>query len=315
VELSQPGRIRKLEAEVLKTLDNYIYIDSPASERDRRFSRILAVSVICHVIFCAVVIRLDIWSKWEEAVGAGQPELVVIMEIAPPPERPLRAPVEKLDRVDTSQMKFDPRRADDTNLIARSPKLGSPDGRQTESRKSQSAKSSAQSQPSAAAGNKRLTAIAPPLPVITAQTPAHSAPAPTTSLPAQNQSAPPAPPSESGPSSGREERQGTRELSMQTIESQYLAYVRARIRQANERVMPADWIRDVLTQRVSADFEIMIARSGQLLSARLMKSSGYPTLDDAARQAIYIARPFEGYPPGAGETLTLRVTVYYAPSR
>jgi TonB family protein len=79
--------------------------------------------------------------------------------------------------------------------------------------------------------------------------------------------------------------------------------------------MPSDWIRDVLTQRVSADFEIMIGRGGQLLSARLTRSSGYPTLDDAARQAIYIARPFEGYPPGAGDTLTLKVTVYYAPSR
>lgn len=299
---------------MLKTLDNYIYIDSPALQRDRRFARILVVSVVCHVIFCAVIIRLDIWSKWEEEKRGGrQTELVVVTEIAPPTERPLRTPVEKIDRVDTNQLKFDPHRADDVNLVARSPKLGSPGGKQTGSAKSQTVKSSASSTPSDTA--KKLIAVAPPVPVVTAQTPAQSAPAPTASLPAQTATVPPAPPVQSGKASQREERQGTRELSMQTIESQYLAYVRARIRQANERVMPSDWIKDVLTQRVSADFEIMIARSGQLLSARLMKSSGYPTLDDAARQAIYIARPFEGYPPGAGDTLTLRVTVYYAPSR
>lgn len=301
---------------MLKTLDNYIYIDSPASQRDRRFARILAVSVVCHVIFYATIIKLNIWSKWEEEKHGGrQTELVVVAEIAPPPERPLRAAVEKIDRVDKNNLKFDPKRTDDVNLVARSPKLGSPDGRQKGSAKSQAAKSPPQSAPSVAANNNKMIAIAPPVPVVTAQTPAQSAPAPTSALPAQNAGAPPKPPAESGSSSQREERQGTRELSMQTIESQYLAYVRARIRQANERVMPADWIRDVLTQRVSADFEIMIARSGQLLSARLTKSSGHPTLDDAARQAIYIARPFEGYPPDAGDTLTLRVTVYYAPSR
>jgi TonB family protein len=295
---------------VLKTLDKYIA--PPAS--DRRFARILAVSAICHIIFWAIVIRADIWSKWEEETrGAGQPELVVVTEIAPPAEKPLRAPVEKIDRVDKDHLKFDPKRADDVNLVARSPKLGRPDGKQTGSRKSQSVKSSAPSAPSDAA--RKLVAVAPPLPVVTAQAPAQNAPAPAAYLPAQNAPAPPAPPAQPGESSNREERQGTRELSMQTIESQYLAYVRARIRQANERVMPSDWIRDVLTRQVSADFEIMIARGGQLLSARLLRSSGYPTLDDAARQAIYIAKPFEGYPPGAGDTLTLRVTVYYAPSR
>lgn len=299
---------------MLKTLDNYIYIDSPASQRDRRFARILVASVVCHIILWAVIVRLDIWSKWEEEKRGGrQTELVVVTQIAPPAERPLRTPVEKIDRVDTNHMKFDPRRSDDVNLVARSPKLGSPSGRQTGSAKSQTVKSSASSAPSDTA--KKLIAVAPPVPVVTAQTPAQSAPAPTASLPAQNATVPPAPPVQSGRASEREEGQGTRELSMQTIESQYLAYVRARIRQANERVMPSDWIKDVLTQKVSADFEIMIARSGQLLSARLTRSSGYPTLDDAARQAIYIARPFEGYPPGAGDTLTLRVTVYYAPSR
>jgi TonB family protein len=298
---------------VLKTLDKYIA--PPVSERDRRFARILAVSVICHIIFWAVVIRADIWSKWEEERrGTGQPELVVVTEIAPPAEKPLRAPVEKIDRVDKDRLKFDPRRADDMNLVARSPKLGSPEGKHTGSAKSQAVKSSA---PSAAPSDsaRKLVAVTPPLPVVTAQTPAQNTPAPAASIPAQNAAAPPAPPAQPGESSEREERQGTRELSTQTIESQYLAYVRARIRQANERVMPSDWIRDVLTRQVSADFEIMIARGGQLLSARLLKSSGYPTLDDAARQAIYIAKPFEGYPPGAGDTLTLRVTVYYAPSR
>lgn len=297
---------------MLKTLDNYI--ESKASERDRRFARILAASVVCHVIFWSIVVRLDIWSKWEETRAAQQPELVVVAEIAPPPERPLRATPEKLDRVDKDNLKFDPRRADDVNLVARSPKLGSPAGKQTGAEKSQSAKPSASPSASAATDGKKLIAIAPPLPVVTAQAPAPPANIPSASLPAQNTAAPPAPPAPSGLSE-REERQGTRELSMQSIESQYLAYVRARIGQVNERIMPSDWIKDVLTQRVSADFEIQIARGGQLLSARLTRSSGYPTLDDAARQAIYIARPFEGYPPGAGDTLTLKVTVYYAPLR
>jgi TonB family protein len=102
---------------------------------------------------------------------------------------------------------------------------------------------------------------------------------------------------------------------MYTVQAQYMAYVRARIRQVNERIMPRSWIAEVLSRKVSADFTVVLGRGGRFISARLVRSSGYARLDDVARDAIYIASPFEGYPPEAGDTITLTVTVYYTPWR
>lgn len=303
---------------MLKTLDNYIEPAAVAflAGRDRRFARILAISILWHVVFIGVIIRLNIWSKWEiEKRGGSGTEIVMLTEIAPPSEKkPLRAMAERTDKADLSRLQFDPQNNDDVNLTARSPRLGSPDGSSRQgASKPESAKSA---QPSASSG-----AAAKPGPVVLPQAVAISQPvlpqtAAVASLPAQNVSAPAASaPQPVAQEAGRAERQGTGELSMQEIEGQYLAYVRARIHQANERILPREWVKDVLNRKVSADFEILIARGGRLLSARLTKSSGYSTLDDTARQAIYNAKPFEGYPSTAGDTLALTVTVYYAPWR
>lgn len=90
-----------------------------------------------------------------------------------------------------------------------------------------------------------------------------------------------------------------------------MAYVRAKIRNANERIMPREWIKDVLREKVSADFLLVIKRDGQILTARLARSTGYSVLDNYARQAIYTASPFEGFPQAAGNTITFTVTIYF----
>jgi TonB family protein len=90
-----------------------------------------------------------------------------------------------------------------------------------------------------------------------------------------------------------------------------MALVRAKIRKANEKIMPREWIKDVLRDKVSADFSLVIKRDGQILSTRLLRSSGYSVLDDYARQAIFTASPFEGFPQAAGNTIAFTVTVFF----
>jgi hypothetical protein len=90
-----------------------------------------------------------------------------------------------------------------------------------------------------------------------------------------------------------------------------MAVVRAKIRKTNERMMPREWIKDVLRDKVSAEFYVVIRRDGQILSAELRRTTGYSVLDDYARQAIYTASPFEGFPQAAGNTITFNVTVYF----
>jgi len=77
--------------------------------------------------------------------------------------------------------------------------------------------------------------------------------------------------------------------------------------------MPREWVRDVLRDKVSTDFSLSIRRDGRIASLQMTRSSGYRVLDEAARQAIYIASPFEGFPQNAGETILLTVTVYFFP--
>ena len=92
-----------------------------------------------------------------------------------------------------------------------------------------------------------------------------------------------------------------------------MAYVRAKIRKANERIMPRDWIKDMLNDKVSADFTVIIRRDGNILSTRLVRSTGFSVLDDSARQAIFTASPYEGYPQDAGNSLIFDVKVYFFP--
>jgi outer membrane biosynthesis protein TonB len=85
-------------------------------------------------------------------------------------------------------------------------------------------------------------------------------------------------------------------LGLEAAQGQYMALVRAKIRKANEKIMPRDWIRDVLRDKASADFSLVIKRDGQILSVRLVRPSGYSVLDAYARQAIFTASPLRGSP-------------------
>jgi TonB family protein len=77
--------------------------------------------------------------------------------------------------------------------------------------------------------------------------------------------------------------------------------------------MPREWIKDVLREKVSAEFLLVIKSDGQILTAELWRPTGYPRLDASAREAIYTASPFEGFPQTAGNTITFTVTVYFFP--
>ncbi len=308
---------------MLKTLDSYID-ESAAGDfwpallsryfGNRRLARIFALSVIGHIAFYAWLINLDISTdRWHESYSGSQPELVMVTEIAPSSNRPpIRSAPEPVAQTDINHLEFDPERADDVHLRSRSQKLGSPDVATHSPRL-----------PREIAVNN-LPAPAPPAP---AKTERVSPPASTliSQLPAP-QSAPPPPilmqnasaPSNNAPAPDRPDARsdgvsGTVEMGIETIRAQYMAQVRSKIRKTNERIMPRKWIEDILTDKVSADFELLLGRGGRIRSVRLARSSGYSQLDDIAKQAIYIASPYEGYPQEAGETIILTVTVYYHP--
>src|SRR5262245_37595541 len=100
---------------MLKTLDRYI-ADQPAQSytrafgwkvgRDRRFTFLLAMSVVFHLIFYAALIKLDSWAMMRAiASGKHQVSLVKLIELAPPPEHsPLRSAPEALERADISRL-------------------------------------------------------------------------------------------------------------------------------------------------------------------------------------------------------------------
>ena len=58
-------------------------------------------------------------------------------------------------------------------------------------------------------------------------------------------------------------------LGLEAAQGQYMALVRAKISKVNERIMPREWIKDVLRDKVSADFSLIIKRDGQIQSSRL----------------------------------------------
>lgn len=274
---------------MLDTLNRY---GLEAAGRDRRFASMLALSLIWHVIFYGALFKLHRWSL-ERAAGKLNPEgaeLVKLVDVAPAEKLPrLRRAPEPPERADTSRLRLQLRRPDDTALIERSPKPGQPGPGQ--------------------AGSSRLPAPPPP------QKLAQLEQAPAIESPQIAQAGlpqlPPPAPAETRPqgeSSGRE-------LALRQAQSQYIAYVRAKIYKVNEQIMPRRWIEEVLTEKVSAEFAVLLGRGGRILSAQLVRSSGYSTLDEIARQAIYTASPFEGWPQEAGETLSLTVTIYYSPWR
>lgn len=305
---------------MLKVLEQYIEGESASNSRystDRRFVKILVASVIAHFVFYALIIQLDLMRKLDSSPLRGsRTELILVTEVGPPPKSPpLRTLTEPLERADTRRMEYDPERSNDTDLIARSPKLGNPEGSSNRSTapKPTAVKPTAESGSSATTQQKPL--IVPPVtaPVVAQALPSQIPSLPTSTLKSTSQNIEAPPPASANQSPQSQESRGTRAFSIDEVKSQYRALVRAKILKVNERNMPRDWIRDVLNNEVSADFSIKIGRGGRLLAVTRTRSSGYPTLDSAAREAIYNAVPFEGYPQDAGDEITLTVTVLYAP--
>lgn len=328
---------------VLKTFDRYID-DSPRGAgplgslwsrlgRDRRFTFLFAMSVVVHVIFYAALIKLDSWAMMQViASGKRQVSLVKLIELAPPPERAtLRTAPEPLERADINRLQFDPATADDVHLVQRSPKpaerrgtsghlppadliekqLRASRGSGGPDRPGPTTHQPTPPQPSSIQANRigQLDEA-----VITQTPPAQAAPVPPAPLPKQDANTTNAGSSEASPAGTRRGSSSeSSALGLEAAQGQYMALVRAKIRKVNERIMPREWIKDVLREKVSAEFKLVIRRDGQILSAELWRPSGYSVLDDSARQAIFSASPFEGFPHAAGNTIIFTVTVYFFP--
>jgi outer membrane biosynthesis protein TonB len=326
---------------VLKTLDTYID-DRPAGAgplgsiwsklaRDRRFTILLAMSVVFHVMFYALLIKLDSWAMMRAiASGKQQVSLVKLFELAPPPDRtPLRSATEPLERADINRLQFDPATADDVHLVPRSPKPAErrgnsgqlPPADQIEKQLRATRGSSDRNRPGPVTHQPTPPATSPiqanRIPqfeeaLIVQTPPSQAAPLPPAPAAKQDANATNAGTSESTQSGTRRGSSAeSMALGLEAAQGQYMAYVRAKIKKSNERIMPREWIKDILRDKASADFSLVIKRDGQILSTRLIRSSGYSVLDDYARQAIYIAGPFEGFPQAAGNTIIFTVTIYF----
>lgn len=242
---------------------------------------------------------------------------MLVAEVGPPPKSPpLRSINEPLEQADTRRMEHNSERGNDTDLVARSPKLGNPEGtaEQRKSPKLPAIKPPVSSGSSTTAPQK--TGPVPPVaaPIVAQVLPGQAPPTAAGPLRNSNQNTETPPPvAPAAQASQSQEIRGTRAFSMEDINGQYMALIRSKIYKANERSMPRDWIRDVLNNGVSADFQIVIGRGGRLVAVELRRSSGYPTLDSAAREAIYNARPFEGYPQDAGDQIILDIRIRFAP--
>ena len=316
---------------MLETLNRYI--EEPSLEdvpltaswgvygRDRRFPSIILISTLCHVIFYVLILQLDWWVL--EQSDANQPQTVALVkmaELAPPLESsPLRRAPEPIDRADLKKMEYDPERANDVNLTSRS---------RTPGAKRETRPLPPPLKPQAAAPPSRPPSLTAIVPVERTRAPIPNAPVvgrtedvpnpPVPVAPSMNASANSVTPINESPAQGsaqRGEGDGAKALGLQSLKSQYMAYVRKKISDTNERIMPRDLIRDMLPSTVSANFNLEIGRGGKILLATRVSSTGYSSLDKIAREAISIASPFEGYPPDAGESISLIVTVYYTPIR
>jgi outer membrane biosynthesis protein TonB len=288
------------------------------------------MSVVVHVIFYATLIKLDSWAmKQVIASGKRQVSLVKLIELAPPPERAmLRTAPEPLERADLNRLQFDPASTDDVHLIQRSPKPA--ERRGTTGHLPPADLIEKQLQASRGSGDRDRPGPTahqptPPQPsfvpnrigqldeaVITQTPPAQAAPVPPAPSPkreANTASSGSSEASQAGTSRGSSSESSA--LGLEAARGQYMALVRAKIRRVNERIMPREWIKDVLRGKVSAEFKLVIRRDGQILSAELWRPTGYSVLDASARQAIFTASPFEGFPQAAGNTITFTVTVYF----
>lgn len=326
---------------MLKTLDRYI--DGSARTagpleplwsrlgRDRRFTFLFLTSMVVHVLFYSALIKLDSWAMMRAIAGNKRSvSLVKLIEVAPPPERAaLRSSPEPLERADVSRLQFDPASADDVHLVQRSPRPAQRHG--TTGPLPAANLIENQFRAARASGGRERSGLTSqvPIPPVTSSIQANrighldealiaeAPPTPAVALP-------PAPsPKQAANSTGagasdnappgtrRGSDSETSALGLEAAQGQYMALVRAKISKVNERIMPREWIKDVLRDKVSADFSLVIKRDGQILSSRLLRSSGYSVLDGYARQAIFTASPFEGFPQAAGNTIVFTVTVYF----
>jgi TonB family protein len=299
--------------------------------RDRRFTFLLAMSVVFHVIFYAALIRLDSWAMMRViASGKRQVSLVKLIELAPPPERAtLRTAPEPLERADINRLQFDPASADDVHLIQRSPKPAERRGTSGHLPPADLIERQLRASRGSGGGDRPSPTTHQPTPpvtssiqanriplldeaVITQTPPTQAAPVPPAPAPKQDANTTTAGSSEAAQAGNRRGSSSeSSALGLEAAQGQYMALVRAKIRKVNEKIMPREWIKDVLRDKVSADFSLVIKRDGQILSTRLLRSSGYSVLDDYARQAIFTASPFEGFPQAAGNTITFTVTIFF----
>jgi len=325
---------------VLQSLNKYID-DQPAHgassalrrwfTRERRFAVLLASSIALHLIFYVGIILLSSWAMRQ--IKPSRPEsssIAIITEIAPPSRYELRAKPESLERVDPSQLHYDPENTDDTHMLSRSPKPSTQHGNHgplpTAAEVERQAKGSR--------GTGKIDPpVAPPVqsqpPTIAAAQPSRTAQSDVPLAPSIASAPPaPAPPALPKPNTGsgnvpdatsagvrRGDGAESTAFGMQQIQAQYIAHVRAKISKMNEAIMPRNWIETVLNNKVFVTYNLTLRRDGGIQSLHILNSCGYSVLDDTASKAIYSASPYEGFPPSAGETLTLRVTVYYTPSR
>ena len=328
---------------MLETLNKYIE-DQPAPKgliehiqrwlvNEQRFARLLALSVVFHLVFYASMIILNSWTMGQiKPLRSQPPEFVVITEIAPSSKPPaLRSAPERLERADINQLQYDPETANDSELLSRSPKPSSQRGNNGTLPSAEGIKPGASTGTSDKDSGNKSPDQTPPPAIASVQpnrAPQPSAPFNTSAPSVQPAPAPPAPaqkPSASGNGDNSQDsiqagaRRGdsteSNAFGMQPVQAQYMARVRAKVSKINEANMPRDWVETVLTGKVSAIFSLTIKRDGRIQSLTLLRPSGYSILDGRAREAIYIASPFEGYPQNAGDTITLQVTVYYTPSR
>jgi outer membrane biosynthesis protein TonB len=331
---------------VLRTLDNYIN-DEPREDwlleplwrqigRSPRFTKIFAASALCHIIFYVAIVAWSWHSMRQQTPPTGsQPDLFKIAELAPPADKlpRLRSHSEALERADTAKLQYDPTNANDVNLTNRSPKPSVAKGVETKLPSASQIENQIKASRGVGDSGEPAKSAATVRPPETAQVNTKGSPPPETTVAAQGiptptAPTPPAPPAprpsgsatnHAPPTAASGKPQGdsaeSASFGFQAAQAQYLAYVRTKIRSKNEQIMPRYYIETLLSNTVSTDFRLVIGRGGQILSTDLMRSCGYKQLDDVARQAIQLAKPFEGFPPTAGETITLTVTVYYTPGR
>ncbi|MEN3333852.1 MAG: hypothetical protein V7641_3217 [Blastocatellia bacterium] len=320
---------------MLETLNQYIEVQPSRGalnrmrvwlRNERVFARLLVISAVLHIIFYAGIILLNSWEmrriKPVRQQGSG---LVVIAEIAPPqtPSK-LRTPTVALERADANRFEYDPQTANDTDLIARSPNPSSQRGSNGARPVASETGSPARQPGGASQSNPPDNSSGQQPPPVIATVPNARAPQPAAPAAAAPVVTPPAPPApRPAPNNSPETTAGTQRgtgsestaFGTQHISAQYVALVRAKVSRVNEAYMPRDFVDTTLGNEVSADFELVLNRSGRIVSLTLRRSSRYKALDDIARQAIVNASPFEGYPQTAGDSIPLIVTVYYHPSR